>query len=90
MSKVISKEYFHGKKCACGRRYMMFYAFEGDEKEFDELGLCGQCFAELLEEFDYEVLKPKEVRQFVDRFNAKKESILNKFASLLKSQGGKK
>ena len=90
MAKVICKEYFHGKKCACGRRYMLFYAFAGDEKEFDEVGLCGQCFAELLEEFGYEVLRPKEVRQFVDRFNSKKESILTKFASLLKITGVKK
>jgi hypothetical protein len=60
MAKVISKEYFHGKKCGCGRRYMLFYAFAGDEKNFDEVGLCGMCFAELLEEFGYDVLKPNQ------------------------------
>ena len=58
MAKVIRKEYFHGKKCACGRRHMWFFAFAGDEKNFDDVGLCGMCFAELLEESGYEVLKP--------------------------------
>ena len=60
MAKVICKEYDYEKKCGCSNRRMLFYAFEGDEKEFDELGLCGQCFAELLEEFGYEVLKPDQ------------------------------
>ena len=77
MAKVICKEYFYGKKCACGRRLMWFFAFAGDEKNFDEVGLCGQCFAELLGEFGYEVYKPGEkikkevVLGYADRWNEK-------------------
>ena len=77
MAKVICKEYDYEKKCGCSNRRMLFYAFEGDEKEFDEVGLCGQCFAELLEEFGYEVYKPGEkikkevVLAYADRWNEK-------------------
>ena len=65
MAKVICKDYELEKKCGCGFRFTRLYAFEGDDKNFDDVGLCGMCLAELLEEFGYEVLKPDqaEVKQ---------------------------
>lgn len=58
MSKIIHKDYQDEKKCGCGYRFTRLYAFDGDEKEFEEVGLCGLCFTEMLEESGYDIFQP--------------------------------
>lgn len=60
MAKVIRRNYDPEKKCGgCNYMWSTFYAFEGQEDEFDDVGLCDLCFMEMIVDSEMEVVSGK-------------------------------
>jgi len=56
--KIICKAYPDEVKCgSCNWRTTRLFCFEGQDP--DEIGMCGECFAEFLAEEGYEISKSK-------------------------------